>query len=133
MFPSFRKFLDRNPSFRPVFRAFPSSQTVQYARAGGSTQPCFFREWCCSFPDDSSDIEEEADQQYEVNYWRKEEEVPTGFTFKSKKKIFVKAVDNIKIKLKKGVEFVIDDLKIKILDRRNGQNGAEIDKEIVDK
>ena len=86
-----------------------------------------------TFPDDSSDIKEEADQQYEVNYWRKEEEVPTGFTFKSKKKIFVKAVDNIKIKLKKGVEFVIDDLKIKILDRRNGQNGAEIDIEIVDK
>ena len=86
-----------------------------------------------TFPDDSSDIKEEADQQYEVNYWRKEEEVPTGFTFKSKKKIFVKAVDSIKIKLKKGVEFVIDDLKIKILDRRNGQNGAEIDIEIVDK
>ena len=86
-----------------------------------------------TFPDDSSDIKEEADQQYEVNYWRKEEEVPTGYTFKSKKKIFVKAVDSIKIKLKKGVEFVIDDLKIKILDCRNGPNGAEIDIEIVDK
>ena len=48
-----------------------------------------------TFPDDSSDIKEEADQQYEVNYWRKEEEVPTGFTFKSKEKIFVKAVDNM--------------------------------------
>ena len=86
-----------------------------------------------TFPDDKSDIEEEPDQQYEVNYWRKEEDIPTGFTFKSKKKIFVKAVDNIKIKLKKGVQFEIDDLIIEILDRRNGQNGVEIDIEIIDK
>ena len=41
-----------------------------------------------TFPDDKSDIEDEPDQQYEVNYWRKEEDIPTGFTFKSKKKIF---------------------------------------------
>ena len=86
-----------------------------------------------TFPDDKSDIEDEPDQQYEVNYWRKEEDIPTGFTFKSKKKIFVKAVDNIKITLKKGVQFEIDDLIIEILDRRNGQNGVEIDIEIIDK
>ena len=60
------------------------------------------------------DIVEEPDHQYDVNFWRKEEDVPTGYTFKSKKQIFAKAVDNIKIKLKKGVKFEIDNLEIQI-------------------
>ena len=79
------------------------------------------------------DIVEEPDHQYDVNFWRKEEDVPTGYTFKSKKQIFAKAVDNIKIKLKKGVKFEIDNLEIEILDQRKGQNGAELDVEMIDK
>ena len=33
---------------------------------------------------------QEPDQQYEENYWRKEYDVSTGFTFKSKEKFFWK-------------------------------------------
>ena len=44
--------------------------------------------------------------------------------------MFVKAVDNIIIKLKKCVLLEIDNIIITILDCRKGQNGAEIDIEI---
>ena len=34
--------------------------------------------------DEEIDIVEEHDQQYDENFWRKEDDVPTGYTFKSK-------------------------------------------------
>ena len=79
-----------------------------------------------TFPDNSSDIGEEPGKQYKENYWRKDED----FTFKSKKKMFVKAADKIIIKVKKGVLLEIDNNIITIVDCRMGQNCTEIDIEI---
>ena len=43
---------------------------------------------------DDSDIKIEAEIEYEENWWPKDEE-PNRFTFKSKKKVFGKAVKNV--------------------------------------
>ena len=99
----------------------------------GTRKIVFLENYDAEEEDEEIDIVEEPDQQYDVNFWRKEDDVPTGYTFKSKKQIFAKAVDNIKIKLKKGVKFEIENLEIQILDSRKGQNGAELDVEMLDK
>ena len=79
---------------------------------------------------DDSDIKEEVELQYDENFWPKQADEPTGFTYKGKKKIFVKAVENVKILLKKGVQKQMIKLQFKVLDTRKGANGVEMDVEI---
>ena len=83
-----------------------------------------------TFADDESDIPKEIELQYDENFWRKEDDEPTGYTYKGKKKVFVKAVENIKITLKKGVSKQIGKLDFKVLDCRKSKNGLEIDIEL---
>ena len=47
-------------------------------------------------------------------------------SIKEKKKVFIKAVENIKLNMKKGNERQIAKLKFKILDVRVVKNGSEI-------
>ena len=75
------------------------------------------------FDDDSDenkqhgDVEEEevVEKQYDVNSWPKEEEEPTGFSFKGKIQTFVKSVESVKILMKKGVHKQMEKLEFRFL------------------
>ena len=71
-----------------------------------------------TFANDDCDVSEEVDVQYEENFWHKDEDEPTGY--KGKKKIFVKAVENIRTTMKIGVQKQIENLQFRILDCRKG-------------
>ena len=62
--------------------------------------------------DDSCDVKD--DMGYNENSWPKED--PSGFSFKGKKKLFVKAVENIKVLMKKGNQKVVEYITFKVLD-----------------
>ena len=51
-----------------------------------------------NFPDDDDNTEVE-EMIYRENCWPSKE--PTGFTYKSKKSIFIKAVENLKLQISK--------------------------------
>ena len=76
--------------------------------------------------DDSCDVKD--DMGYNENSWPKEH--PSGFSFKGKKKLFVKAVENIKVLMKKGNQKVVETITFKILDCRKMNHGNEYDVEI---
>ena len=57
-----------------------------------------------TFAHDDSDIQEEVESQYEENFWRKDDEYPTGYTFKGKKKIF-DVSDNISYKSRQNFTY----------------------------
>ena len=80
-----------------------------------------------TFANDDSDVPVELDLKYEENYWHKDDDEPTGYTYKGKKKIFVKAVENIRTIMKKGVQKRMENLQFRILDCRKA---SELDVEI---
>ena len=84
-----------------------------------------------TFAHGESDIQEDVDLQYEENWWNKEDDEPSGFTYKGKKKVFVKAVENVKLTMKKGIQKQISKINFKILDCRTVKNGSEIDIELI--
>ena len=69
--------------------------------------------------DDSCDVND--DMKYDENCWPKED--PSGFRFKGKKKMFVKAAERIKLMLKKGNSKVIESITFKGLDSKNMNHG----------
>ena len=86
-----------------------------------------------SFVEDEDDVQEEVEAYYEENFWPKDEkEKPCGFTFKGKKKIFNKAVENVILCFKnKGKIRDMTSLTFKVNDNRKTRNGSEIDVEIT--
>ena len=83
-----------------------------------------------TFANDDSDIEEDTENQYEEYFWLIDDE-PNGYTYKSKKAVFAKAVNTLKSTLKKGVQKQMNKLQIKVLDFRRNMNKPEIDIEIT--
>ena len=83
--------------------------------------------------DEEDDVQEEVETYYEENFWPKDEkENPCGFTFKGKKKIFNKAVENVLICFKnKGKIKDMKTLTFKVNDNRKTKYGSEIDVEIT--
>ena len=83
--------------------------------------------------DTDIDIQEEPVKQYDEHYWCKEREIPVGFTFKSKRQVFIKACENIKSNFNKNSIFSketskeSENLTFHVLDRRNKENGPEMD------
>ena len=51
----------------------------------GTQKIVFLENYDAEEEDEEIDKVEEPDQQYDVNFWRKEDDVPTGYTFKRKK------------------------------------------------
>ena len=43
-----------------------------------------------SLANDDSDVEEEEIRQYDEHFWCKEQGIPVGFTYKSKKQDFIR-------------------------------------------
>ena len=76
--------------------------------------------------DDSCDVKD--DMGYNENSWPKED--PSGFSFKGKKKLFVKAVENIKVLMKKGNQKAVEGITFKVLDCRKMNHGNEYDVEL---
>lgn len=78
-----------------------------------------------------SDTDEKV-SEYEENSWSNEpEDEPIGFSFKSKKRLFTKAFDNIKTHFKKGRKQNINSVGFKVLNSRNIPHGKEIEMEIT--
>ena len=77
--------------------------------------------------DDSPDISEEL--RYEENRWPKEN--PTGYSFKGKKRPFVKIVENMKLLMKKGNEKIIGNVNFKVLDSQKVPHGVEHEVELT--
>ena len=67
---------------------------------------------------DDSDINDE-DNEVEIHYvencWNQDEEIKTGYSYKGKKQNFLKAVENVKLLLKKGVQNKLHTLHLKFL------------------
>ena len=83
---------------------------------------------------DDNDVNEdnvELDIQYAENFWQKDEENPSGYSFKGKKPTFVKAVENLKILFKKGTQKQMRDLSFRVLDSRKTKSCVEADIEIL--
>ena len=79
-----------------------------------------------TFADDDTCVN--VEKMYEENSWPAD--CPTGFSFKGKKRGFVKAVDNLKWLLKKGPQ-KYNQISFKILDSRKKTHSIEYDIEIV--
>ena len=60
---------------------------------------------------------------YEKHRWPKNDPSPTGFSFKGKRRSFIKVVENFKILMKKGNQKVLDNLSFKVLDSRKAPHG----------
>ena len=76
-----------------------------------------------TFPNDDSDAnsseaEEDFITDYEFESWPAKD--PNGFKYQGKKKSFVKAVETLKINLKKGIKKQINDTWFKIIDIKKG-------------
>ena len=76
--------------------------------------------------DDSPDITEEL--VYDEHRWPKEN--PNGYSFKGKKRIFLKVVENFKVLMKKGNIKVLGNVSFKVLDSRKVPHGMEHEVEI---
>ena len=76
--------------------------------------------------DDTRDVID--DMVYNENSWPKED--PSGFSFKGKKKLFAKAVENIKLLMKKGNQKIVESIAFKVLDCRKMNHGNEYDVEV---
>ena len=63
---------------------------------------------------EEDDTSEELSRVYDEHSWPEDD--PTGYSFKGKKKLFIKAVESLKIVMKKGNQKVIDDVTFKVLD-----------------
>ena len=87
-----------------------------------------------SMNNDDSDINDE-DNEVEIHYiencWNQDEEIKTGYSYKGKKPYFLKAVDNVKLLLRKGVQKQIASVAFKVLDCRKAKHSAEYDVEIT--
>ena len=86
---------------------------------------------CVNDDSDIKDDDHEVELQYIVNSWKEDEELKTGYSFKGKKPVFVKAVENVKILLRKGSQKDMKNLKFKVLDSRKAKKSAEFDVEIL--
>ena len=75
--------------------------------------------------------EAEATFAHDEKCWNKEDDEPVGYTYKGKKNVFVKAVENITITLKKGVQKQMKKLQFKILNARKSKNGTDMDVELT--
>ena len=76
--------------------------------------------------DDSPDITDEL--VYDEHQWPKEN--PNGYSFKGKKRIFLKVVENFKVLMKKGNEKVLGNVSFKVLDSRKVPHGMEHEVEL---
>ena len=91
-----------------------------------------------SLANDDSDVEEEEIRQYDEHFWCKEQGIPVGFTYKSKKQDFIRACEIIKSNFSKNSNFnqgnkkdKDNDLSFRVLDHRNRENGPEMDIEVI--
>ena len=83
-----------------------------------------------TFPHDDSDVDAEQEKQYDQHFWPNND-MPQGYSFKSKKQPFRKSLDNIKISFKRGSRKKINEIEVtvKSVKTNNGTN-PEIDVEI---
>ena len=65
---------------------------------------------------------------YDENQWPKES--PNGFSFKGKKRPFLRICEGLKILLKKGNEKIINNVSFKVLDLKKSQYGIDYEVEI---
>ena len=79
--------------------------------------------------DDDCDVIDQL--VYEEHRWPKNEPTSTGFSFKGKKRPFIKLVENLKILMKKGNQKILDNVSFKVLDARKVPHGLEYDVEIL--
>ena len=77
---------------------------------------------------EDDDTNADVSRAYDEHSWPVDE--PTGYSYKGKKKLFIKAVESLKIVMKKGNQKVIDDVTFKILDSRKKSNEIEYDIEV---
>ena len=77
---------------------------------------------------EEDDTSEELSRVYDEHSWPEDD--PTGYSFKGKKKLFIKAVESLKIVMKKGNQKVIDDVTFKVLDSRKKSNELDYDVEV---
>ena len=78
--------------------------------------------------DDSPDVSDEL--IYDENRWPKE--YPTGYSFKGKKRLFLKVVENFKVLMaKRGDEKILGNVSFKILDSRKVPHGTEYEVEVT--
>ena len=68
--------------------------------------------------------------EYEESSWPEKSEEPTGFTFRGKKRGFEKAVENIKILMKRGTKRILNKLTMIVMDSRTIPHGNEMDIEV---
>ena len=78
--------------------------------------------------DDSTDISDEL--IYDENRWPKEN--PTGYSFKGKKRLFLKVVENFKVLMaKRGGEKILGNVGFTVLDSRKVPHGTEYEVEMT--
>ena len=78
--------------------------------------------------DDSPDTSDEL--IYDENRWPKEN--PTGYSFKGKKRLFLKVVENFKVLIaRRGDEKILGNVSFKILDSRKVPHGTEYEVEVT--
>ena len=78
--------------------------------------------------DDSTDISDEL--IYDENRWPKEN--PTGYSFKGKKRLFLKVVENFKVLMaRRGGEKILGNVSFTVLDSRKVPHGTEYEVEMT--
>ena len=77
---------------------------------------------------DADDESHDVSKAYDEQSWPSEE--PTGFRFRGKARSFRKAVENIKILMKKSKQSFINEIQIRVLDSRKIPHGSEAEIEI---
>lgn len=80
-----------------------------------------------SWEDLSDDENLEEEKMYDLKPWPNDKQEKTGYVFKGKHKKFVKSVENLKSKLKKGFSRVINTIDIKVVDSKKIPHGIEKD------
>ena len=81
--------------------------------------------------EDSDNTVDEDDKKYHEKCWPEDD--PIGFSFKGKKRTFIKAFENIKVHMKKANKIELADIAFRVLDMRKINSGVEIEVEIVKK
>ena len=78
--------------------------------------------------EDAPDVSDEL--VYDENRWPKEN--PTGYSFKGKKRIFLKVVENFKVLMaKRDDEKILGNVSFKVNDSRKVPHGTEYDVEMT--
>ena len=79
------------------------------------------------FIEDDESVENDS-PKYDENQWPKDN--PNGFSFKGKKRQFLRVCESLKILLKKGNEKIISNVSFKVLDLKKSLYGIDYEVEV---